>query len=426
MQLEGKDVAELIEALDDGFINLEVFDTAIVETKRTVDRYAARSDLKKDAIRKVVEGASSEHWMPQLLEAVLNSGRTRSNEDLRGLIKQLLKKCTSGSQTVLKKALVIQSIGQAGARERNDRVFEELIRPACAAAGFDAEQAANYSPERMRKPINSPLFGHPMVVADLGNLGTSSPNTLIDVGFRLSTGKPILCFADKPSPADIPSHLPAKEEILEIDPVNPKVSLEELASRIRTSFARGKDEGPEQGWVSEHPWVDWKLALKKGEISEYQYANDKAAALYGLGNADEIIGYPVDDVDSRLTAFMDADYKAAFLEEQDKILGRIIKRRVSLDTAATWPLIFTQHPSSDLRNEIYLPIIANYKYDESSESFVFRTVFLRIGEWAAKDFAERRVENRRILRFFVRFMSMTSFSAMIRRTSSKPRSSRQN
>jgi hypothetical protein len=103
LQLEGKDVAELIEALDDGFINLEVFDTAIVETKRTVDRYAARSDLKKDAIRKVVEGASSEHWMPQLLEAVLNSGRTQSNEDLRGLIKQLLKKYTSGSQTILKR-----------------------------------------------------------------------------------------------------------------------------------------------------------------------------------------------------------------------------------------------------------------------------------------------------------------------------------
>jgi hypothetical protein len=332
----------------------------------------------------------------------------RKPEDVASLIQERFRSLagTSPTQGILKKALVIQSIGQADNRERNGRVFGELIRPACAAAGFDADEAGNYSPESMRKPISSPLFRHPMVVADLGNLSTGSPNTLIDVGFRLSTGRPILCFADKPLPVDIPSHLPAKGEILEIDPGNPRASLKELASRIGESFARGKEEGPEQGWASEHPLVDWQLAMEENKISRYLYANDKAAALYGLASVDEIIGHPVDDVDNQLYALMDPAYTAPFLEEQKKMILSIIdKRRVlqkqALNTAATYPLIFSQHPMiSDLRNEIYLPVIANYKYDKSSESYVFRTVFLRIGQWAAKDFSERSVEDRRIPALF--------------------------
>lgn len=397
MKLEGKDIAELINELDDGFISLDVFDSAIVETNRSVDGYASPNDVKKVAIRKVVEGASSEQWLQQLLKAVLNSDRTENNERLRSLITQLLDKYASSPRSILKKALVIQSLAQADAG-RNKRVFEELIRPACAAAGFDADKTINYPPETMKKPINSPIFGHPMVVVDLGNLGAPNPNTLIEIGFRLSTGRPILCFADKALPADIPSHLPAREEILEIDPANPGASVNEMASRLSTSFARGKEEGSEQGWVSEHPWVDWQLSVKNPEKSEYLFANDKAASLYGVASTDEIIGHFVDDVDNRqLYAFMDTAYKDVFLEEQWKIIGRIIRTRVSLDTTATWPLIFSKRQGFD---EIHLPVIANYKYDELSESFVFRTVFLRIGRWCTKDFAERSIENQRLPALF--------------------------
>jgi hypothetical protein len=320
------------------------------------------------------------------------------NANVAALLDELLT--PSDSSKPLKKAFIIQPIGDEAIRLRNDRLFEDLIRPACLAAGFEAERADKYPNKSITEAITSPVFGHPMVVADLGNLSISNPNALIEVGFRLATGRPFLCLSDKPLPTEIPSHLPPRSKILEVDPVNPKASLGELVSRIRTCFTQDKEEGKEQGWVSEHPWVDWRLALKDGEISEYQYANDKAASLYGLANVEEIIGHPVDDVDNRLYALMDNDYKKLFLEEQDEIIGRIIRRRVSLNTAASWPLIFSRHPSSNLHNEIYLPVIANYKYDKADESFVFRTVFLRIGEWAAEDFADRRVENRRIPTLF--------------------------
>jgi hypothetical protein len=50
-----------------GFISIDVFGTAIIETGRNLSRYVTNNDLKKDAIGKVVEGASSENWVPQLL-----------------------------------------------------------------------------------------------------------------------------------------------------------------------------------------------------------------------------------------------------------------------------------------------------------------------------------------------------------------------
>ena len=105
MKLEGKDIAELINELDDGFITLDAFDSAIVETNRSVDGYAGPNDVKKVAIRKVVEGASSEQWLQQLLKAVLNSDRTENNERLRSLITQLLDKYASSPQSILKLSL---------------------------------------------------------------------------------------------------------------------------------------------------------------------------------------------------------------------------------------------------------------------------------------------------------------------------------
>jgi hypothetical protein len=81
----------------------------------------------------------------------------------------------------------------------------------------------------LTEPIISTLFGYPLVVADLGNLSSVSPNVMIEVGFRLSTGRPILFLADACS-------------------------------------TRETDQGKEQGWVSEHPWVDWRWSLNSAPV----------------------------------------------------------------------------------------------------------------------------------------------------------------
>ena len=353
--------------------------------------------------------APIELWQ-ELLQQLSNQGAVRRmvesvrnkfpNNPSKAFLDDLL--VLPPAPKLIKKAFVIQPIGEGAVRERNDRVFEELIRPACAAAGFDAERVINESNKSITEPIISPLFGHPVAVADLGNLSTVDPNVMIEAGFRLSTGRPILFLADAPLPDVVPSHLPRdRDRILVIDPGDPKARLNELVWQVRARSTRETEQGKEQGWVSEHPWVDWQWSFDSAPV--YLNANAKAAALYGLANVNEIIGHEVDEVDGRLFEFMDPNYKEAFVDEQKAIFGRImasLREREPLTTAATLPLIFCRHPDTDKLKSIHYPLIVNYKVDKENSSVVFRTVFLRIDEWCARDLAERTLSDRKIPSLF--------------------------
>ena len=335
------------------------------------------------------------------MPASLNTGDTDKSAAPETMPAQMPMK--KPVEPILKKAFIIQSIGEEGTqdRERADRIFEDLIRPACTAAGFDAERGDKYSAKSITEPIISTLFGHPLAVADLGNLSSVSPSVMIEVGFRISTGRPLLFLADAPLPADVPPHLP-KKGILAIDPDNPRASLDDLALSISACSSADKEQGKTQGWISEHPWVDWRLRLDSPSV--YLNANEKAASLYGLDNVNEIIGQPVADVDERLYELMDQEYKEAFVKEQEAVIGRIIgslnKREPLKSAAINLPLIFSNHPRTDMLSTIHLPVITNYKYDPPS-SVVFRTVFLRIDDWCAKDLAERNIADRKLPALFV-------------------------
>ena len=136
MQLEGRDLAELINALDKGFTSIDFFETAIVETGRSVKGYATLGDVKKDAIRKVVTGASSERWMWQLLDAVRNSERAQNNDELLNLIGELLKRLQT--EPPVRKAFAVQPIGEGHALERHDR----SKRPGASASPGGREASA--------------------------------------------------------------------------------------------------------------------------------------------------------------------------------------------------------------------------------------------------------------------------------------------
>lgn len=145
LQLEGRDLAELISALDKGFTSIDFFETAIVETGRSVKGYATIGDVKKDAIRKVVKGAASEQWMQQLLDAVRNSERAQNNGGLLNLIDELLKRLQGEAQ--VKKAFT-------GEGDTVERHYDRLTRPgafAGRAIPSAAREVSALPPEVMNK-----------------------------------------------------------------------------------------------------------------------------------------------------------------------------------------------------------------------------------------------------------------------------------
>ena len=260
-------------------------------------------------------------------------------------------------------------------------MWKPASRPSCAD---------KYPSDYITEPIISALFSHPLAVADLAELSKVGANVMIEVGFRLSTGRPIVILADKPLPTIIPFHL-KDMRIIPVDPNNPRASREELKSRIRKSC----DPGQGRSWTSEHAWVDIQLALAEGGTSLYLDANEKAAHLFGVNSTDDLIGHPMKEIDDRLLGFMDPSYKEAFDAEQSAIMYRIIKslsdESTPVNTVASLPLIFTKHPRPELNKAVHYPVIANYKFDKPNQSMVLRMVFLQIEDWCLPDYLTRNI-----------------------------------
>src|SRR5262249_4316082 len=109
----------------------------------------------------------------------------------------------------LKKAFIIQAVGSAGSavRGRADRGLQLIIDPACQETGYEAVRASDLHTKTIAEPIISALNTHPLVIADLAAPPWNS-NVLMEVGFRLATGRPIVFLADTdPKPELLPLHL---------------------------------------------------------------------------------------------------------------------------------------------------------------------------------------------------------------------------
>lgn len=178
----------------------------------------------------------------------------------------------------LKQAFVIQAIGKPGTdtRARADRVFEGVIKPACARTGFQAVRADRFEAHTIVEPIVSALNTHPLVVADLA----APPwnwNVLMEVGFRLATGRSIIVLADvDPTPDIIPLHLRnVRIHRIESAAATP-ADVDNLVESIK---AYGSNV---QYWESHYPIIEFSVSLTNPDASRFIYANQAAAEVYGL------------------------------------------------------------------------------------------------------------------------------------------------
>ena len=135
----------------------------------------------------------------------------------------------------MKNALIIQAVGSDGSetRLRADRVLQSIIEPACRATGYEAVRLDDLDTKTIAEPIISALFTYPLAIADLA-APPWIPNELMEVGFRLATGRPIVLLADTdPKPGLLPLHL-RNVCIHIIDPANPsEADVESLITSIK-------------------------------------------------------------------------------------------------------------------------------------------------------------------------------------------------
>ena len=197
-------------------------------------------------------------------------------------------------------------------------MLQLIIEPACGATGYEAVRANDLDTKTIAEPIISALNTHPLAIADLA-APPWDPIVLMNVGFRLATGRPIVFLADTdPKPGLLPLQL-RNVRIHTIDPVNPREA--DVESLIKSIQRYGPDVNY---WESDYPTIEFSISFRSPDDSRFIFANDKAAQLYGLQHPEELIGGPVNEVDPRLKDFVpDEEYYKEYQKDQDAILGKI-------------------------------------------------------------------------------------------------------
>ena len=286
---------------------------------------------------------------------------------------------TTPEQLPKKHAFIIQAIDSEGSRQRADRVLKSIIDPACEATGYEAVRANDLQAKTIVEPIISALNTHPLVIADLA-VPPWNPNVLMEVGFRLATGRPIVFLADTDP----------KQEILPLQLRNVRIHIINSATPGRAdvdSLIESIDKYSLEvnSWESDYPTIEFSISWRSPDGGRFIFANEKAARLYGLTHPDDMIGRPVIEIDPGLKEFIpNEQYYEEYQNDQDAMLGKIMKRDPQPKTASI-PLWFTNHKLNDENDKIYWPVLAQYRYvsSEDEADIVMRVIFINVSEWDA-------------------------------------------
>jgi hypothetical protein len=292
-------------------------------------------------------------------------------------------------------AFIIQRSGTPELDKRATEMNETVIDPACNKAGYKPIRAAQVRNGDLGKPILSPLYMAPLVIADLGS-PPWDPDQLIQLGFRLSTGRPIVLLSESKSAESLsmlPPHLREHIQLISrgAPPLDQQKNLIEnqqsdLIEKIETALADSSF------WDSHYPCVDFRVPLPftKKAIAEFTYANESAATLYGLESPDQVIGQQVKTLDDKLLAFMPEAHRQEFQTDRHRWMN-VVTNPAEMDPTASVPAWFTTH-TKEHNHRVYLPILVQHKFDmdRRASSVAMRVVYVEVGKWQLKAEKEYR------------------------------------
>lgn len=297
------------------------------------------------------------------------------------------------AEPMSKLAFLIQGFGKEGSeqRRRADLKKAEIIAPACEAEGYHLMRADEFSTASITEPITSALATSALVVADLGSLPWNQ-NVLVEVGFRLATGRPMVFVADvEPDKTTLPTHLQDRRII-----ALPESLTDDAIGRLRDVIKERQREqqqlesGSESpNWQSDYPLIEFFAPLTGGKPPYFVMVNEAAAALYGFDTADELLSVSVEEADEKLQGYMPETHREQFRDDQGKLWGAAIKPGRKEPVMARVPAwIYRQHRVKDRQNHVYWPVMLQHKFTRdktgAEQGVLMRVAFIDVTRWQSE------------------------------------------
>lgn len=182
-----------------------------------------------------------------------------------------------------RKCFVVSPIGDDGSdvRKNADQLFNHIIKPVCEKCGFNAIRIDHkYTPDSITQRILDSLDRYELVIADLTG---HNPNVFFEIGYRASTGKPVIHLKRKGEkiPFDVSSIRTFDYDLTDLDVV---AETRERLEKAILSFAYEDDtdeieevEGSEGNKIiSMLNAITYKLDIMSQDIRKKDYENIKA------------------------------------------------------------------------------------------------------------------------------------------------------
>jgi class 3 adenylate cyclase len=274
-------------------------------------------------------------------------------------------------------------------------VMEKLIVPACKRTNFLPRRADRIpGPDRMAV-IKEQLAAAPLAVAYLGQPSTGwNADVLLEIGFRLATGKPMVMLNEAPQPfadgsfpslkALLPFYLLHRTTI-GVD-AQPQQSVDRLVAEINLA----RQDRSQGEWSSNHPRVELQFSNLKTDL-RLNEASPEARELFGVENQMET--HQFISMLGLLRARMDEVQCKAYLREQSEILARIQADSAGFAAAedqpqalplARVPVIFKNDSAKpDEKPQGHLPVLVRYSFDHGL--IKLRILFIPVSESLRKD-----------------------------------------
>ena len=257
---------------------------------------------------------------------------------------------------------VVMPMGMAdtGIRDRSERVLERLIRPACQELRLRPVAPSRQNGEKISVDVFGALHLSSLVVAYLGR-SPWNPNVMVEVGYRLALGRPIVLLADEVPPFDLGD----RRAVMLSDSWGdrPHVPIAELVSAMRDRLENGV-EGSDLYPTAEIEVDQRPISDERRRRHRIAAASEATAGLFGLPR-EVLVGMSPADLIAHLKELMDDPAQfGAFQEEQGKLYVQLSSLATPLPNArppsivtATVPMTFFSHPDRVFNGRAFLPCV---------------------------------------------------------------------
>ena len=279
----------------------------------------------------------------------------------------------------LKKCFVISPLSTGPARA--DAVFDTYIKTACKGAGFRPWRSDMQLSEKILPEVMASLRTDPMVIAYLG-APSWNPNVMIEVGFRLATGKPIVLLREEPKVSNEPP-LPFDLQDLRVvylpDPLVEKGNPKIVADKVKMISSLLKDRGEGPTWDSSHAVATVHIDRKTG-AGRFTESSQEADQLFDMEHS--LTDVSLKELVASLKERMPIQQFEAFAAEQGDLLAKLtappqIIGKDAKAPVATKPIVFHRHNRDDRYiNRAYLPIVIHYS--RQADELWFKVLYLDV------------------------------------------------